>query len=316
MERVPLIVLLGPTAVGKTEISIKLAKEINAEIISADSMQIYCYMDIGTAKVNPKQRKIVKHYMIDIIEPDENFSVASYQDMVDDIIPAIISKEKTPLLVGGTGLYIKAVVEGFLFPKMNKDRKLRERLKKIVEEKGNEYLHKKLCRIDPELGKKLHPNDIRRIIRGIEVYKITGKPLTYFKRKQKEQPDRYRALKIGLNRKRNELYSRINQRVDQMIEHGLIEEVKGLLKKGYQTDKTAFQGLGYKEVIAYLEGDYSLDEAISLIKKRTRNYAKRQLTWFSKDKNIKWVNLSEVKKEVLIKTAKEKINIWKKNNRL
>ncbi len=301
MEKV--LVILGPTAAGKTKLSLELAKNFRGEIISADSMQVYRGMDIGTAKAGKEERESVPHHLLDVVSPEEKFSVADYQEMVDQIIPGIVEKGRIPMLVGGTGLYIKAVIEGFLFPEMDNDYKLRNQLKKLAETHGNKYLHNKLTDIDPQLAEKIHPNDLRRVIRGIEVYKKTGKTITYYKKKQQQSPDRYLSLKFGLTWNRDDLYQRINQRVDQMIEKGLVDEVKGLLNSGYNLSKTARQGLGYKEIIDYLEGEYALDEAVRLLKRNTRRFAKRQLTWFKRDDSINWFNFSELEwREVFNKT--------------
>ncbi|MTI61182.1 MAG: tRNA (adenosine(37)-N6)-dimethylallyltransferase MiaA [Firmicutes bacterium] len=300
-KRYPLLVLLGPTGVGKTGFSLKIARRMNFEIISADSMQIYRRMNIGTAKVGNEERKVVRHHMIDIIEPDDDFSVADYKALVDKLIPEIVKRGARPMLVGGTGLYIKSVMRGFLFPEMKINKKLRSQLFQEAEDKGNIYVHNKLKEIDPELADKLHPNDLRRVIRGIEVYEETGKTTSYFKKKQTETPDRYKSLKIGLHRERSELYKRINQRVDKMIEDGLIEEVERLLEDGFKISGTALQGLGYKEIISYLKGEYDLAEAVRILKRDTRHYAKRQLTWFRRDKSIKWINLSLLDSEEVLK---------------
>lgn len=300
-KRYPLLVLLGPTGVGKTGFSLKIARRMNFEIISADSMQIYRRMNIGTAKVGNEERKVVRHHMIDIIEPDDDFSVADYKTLVDKLIPEIVKRGARPMLVGGTGLYIKSVMRGFLFPEMKINKKLRSQLFQEAEDKGNIYVHNKLKEIDPELAYKLHPNDLRRVIRGIEVYEETGKTTSYFKKKQTETPDRYKSLKIGLHRERSELYKRINQRVDKMIKDGLIEEVERLLEDGFKISGTALQGLGYKEIISYLKGEYDLAEAVRVLKRDTRHYAKRQLTWFRKDKSIKWINLSLLDSEDALK---------------
>ncbi|MFW5992327.1 MAG: tRNA (adenosine(37)-N6)-dimethylallyltransferase MiaA [Halanaerobiaceae bacterium] len=293
-------VILGPTAVGKTGISLTVAKNLEAEIISADSMQIYRGMDIGTAKVDKVNRKNIPHHLIDIIDPDQEFSVADYQQKVDKIIPDIYAQNKIPIMVGGTGLYIQAVIEGFILPEMEKDEELRQNLRKEAKEYGNEYVHNKLKEIDPTLAEKLHPNDLRRVIRGIEIYFQTGKTKTYFVKKQAESDNRYRALKIGLKRNREELYRRINDRVDAMIEAGLIEEVKEIRENFNNISKTAGQALGYKEIFAYLEGDYSLQEAIRLIKRNTRHFAKRQITWFKRDENILWFNLTDLSRTEVI----------------
>ena len=292
-ENYPLLVLLGPTAVGKTKLSLAIAREINAEIISADSMQIYCKMNIGTAKVSPEIQKEISHHMIDIISPEENFSVAAYQKAVDKLIPRICNQQKIPLIVGGTGLYIKAVTKGFLLPPMKKNKALRNKLGKKANQEGKKAVHKKLQQIDPELAQKLHPNDLRRVIRGIEIYHQTGKTRTYYQKKQKQQPDRYHFLKIGLKRSRQELYQRINRRAQEMINQGLISEVKKLINE-YQLSPTALQALGYKEIFGYIEGKYDKKKALRLIQRNTRHYAKKQLTWFKRDRDIHWFNLSKM----------------------
>ncbi len=301
-KKYPLIILLGPTAVGKTSLSLDIAEEINAEIISADSMQIYKDMDIGTDKIKEEYRKIIKHHMIDIITPENQFSVADYQKKVDKIIPKIVGRGKIPLMVGGTGLYINAIVEGFTLPQMEKNNELRKKLKREAEVYGNKYIHEKLNSIDPDLAQKLHPNDLRRVIRGIEIYEQTGKTKTYFEKKQEQRPPRYNYLKIGLKRSRQSLYERINLRVEQMIKKGLIKETK-MLRKKYDLSKTALQALGYKEIINFLDNNYDKDEAIRLIKRNTRHLAKKQLTWFKRDEDINWFNLSDnnntVYKEIL-----------------
>ena len=294
------VTVLGPTAAGKTELSIKIAEEFKAEIISADSMQIYQDMDIGTAKASKSVQDKIKHHQIDIITPEQDYSVADYQNDVDPIIQNIFKKVKLPLMVGGTGLYIKAVLEGFSLPDMEPDEELREKLRKEAQEKGNEYVHDKLKEIDSKLADKLHPNDLRRVIRGIEIYKLTGHNKTYYKKKQKEAPPRYQSIKIGLTRNRQELYDRINKRVELMIEEGLIEEAKYIFEN-YELDEnsTARQAIGYKELFNYFQGEYDLDEAVRLIKRNTRHYAKRQLSFFKRDDSIKWFNLSEIKKQDL-----------------
>ncbi len=306
-NRYPLLVILGPTAVGKTELSLSLAHEVKGEIISADSMQVYRGLDIGTAKVSPDERKEVPHHLIDIIEPDQEFSVADFQEMVDRLIPQICNRGRLPMMVGGTGLYIKAVVEGFMLPEMETDRELRRKLRKKAREYGNKHVHQMLEEIDPELAAKLHPNDLRRIIRGIEIYHQTGQTKTYFKKKQEKESGRYRALKIGLLREREELYQRINQRVDKMIADGLIAEVKSLLAGKTELSKTARQALGYKEIIDFLNGEYDLEEAVRLIKRDTRHYAKKQLTWFKRDDDIHWLNCSELSSAKIFTYTRELI---------
>lgn len=303
------LAIVGPTAAGKTELSLKVAKKLNGEIISADSMQIYQDMDIGTAKASKEVQEKIKHHQLDIITPEKDYSVADYQKDVDPIIQNIFSKNKLPMLVGGTGLYINAVLEGFTLPDMEVDQKLRDKLHKQAEEKGTEFVHNKLKEIDPKLAKKLHPNDIRRVIRGIEIYKQTGHTKTYYKKKQKERPPRYNSIKIGLTRNRQELYDRINKRVDQMIEQGLVNEAKYIYNNyNLKDDSTASQAIGYKEIFAYLNDEYSLEEAIRLIKRNSRHYAKRQLTFFKRDKSIKWFNLSDINKNELFNKVNDYLN--------
>lgn len=305
--RYPLIVVLGPTAVGKTDLSLNMAENLNAEIISADSMQIYKEMNIGTAKVSKKIRNKIPHHMIDVIKPDQNFSVADYQEYIDNLIPKIINKGKIPLMVGGTGLYINAVVDGFMLPDMEPDYNLRKDLRQKSKKHGNEYVHDILKEIDPPLAEKLHPNDLRRVIRGIEIYRITGKTKTYYKDKQEKKKERYKTIKIGLKREREELYHRINERVEKMVEKGLIEEVK-YLKNKYNLSKTAAQALGYKEIMSYLNDEYDINEAKRIIKRDSRHYAKKQLSFFKRDKKINWFNLSKTKQSKILNEIFKLIN--------
>ena len=301
----PLLVIVGPTAVGKTDFSLSLAGEINGEIISADSMQIYEEMDIGTAKATPKERELVPHHLVDCIPPDQEFTVADFQERAEILIPEIYYRGSTPMLVGGTGLYVQSVVEGFIFPEMETDWDFRREMEELAEEKGTEFVHDKLKKVDPELASQRHPNDLRRVIRGLEVHKQTGKTVTYWNERADRQPRRYNDIKIGLRREREELYDRINRRVDIMIEEGLIDEVKGLLETGYDRDLISMQGLGYKEIIGYLEGDHDLERAIYLLKRDTRHFAKRQLTWFRRDDNIHWLNTAEMSTEEMVAEVKE-----------
>ncbi|RCW51491.1 MULTISPECIES: tRNA (adenosine(37)-N6)-dimethylallyltransferase MiaA [unclassified Halanaerobium] len=280
-----LLVITGPTAVGKTDLSIKLAEVLNGEIISADSMQIYKDMNIGTAKADKKIRSTIPHHLIDIITPDKEYSVSLFQKDADRIIEDIRARNKIPIIVGGTVLYIKAVLEGFMLPDIEPDYKLRKKLNYLAKSKGTEHVHSILKKRDPKLAEKLHPNDLRRVIRGIEIFEQTGRTKTYYKKMQKKKPPRYHSVKFVVKRKRKNLYNRINQRVDFMIESGLIDEVKYLLDN-YDLSKTAKQALGYKEVIEYFNKKISLKEAINNIKKRTRHFAKRQLTWLRKENNL------------------------------
>ncbi|AGB40928.1 tRNA isopentenyltransferase MiaA [Halobacteroides halobius DSM 5150] len=306
--RESIVAIVGPTAVGKTKLSLTLAQDLDGEIVSADSMQIYKKMDIGTAKASPQEQKLVPHHMLDIVDPAQEFSVADFQERVDQLIPQISQRDKLPILVGGTGLYVKALIQGFLFPEMEKDWELRNRLEAEAKEKGTQFVHDKLKEIDPTLADKLHPNDIRRVIRGIEVYQQTGKTITHFKEEAKKRPPRYQAVKIGLKRDREKLYERINKRVDLMIEEGLVKEVRELYNQGYSRDLTSMQGLGYKELIGYFEDEYDLEEAVRLIKRNTRHFAKRQLTWFKRDDSIHWFDVGDYSFKELVTEVKQLIN--------
>ncbi|MFW6001114.1 MAG: tRNA (adenosine(37)-N6)-dimethylallyltransferase MiaA [Halanaerobium sp.] len=280
-----LIVLTGPTAVGKTELSLELAEKISGEIISADSMQIYQEMDIGTAKASARERKLVNHHLLDIVEPDKDYSVSRFQEDADKLIKKIKKRGKIPLLVGGTHLYIKAVLEGFMLPEIEPDYELRQNLEQVAEEEGTQAVHAVLAEKDPQTAEKLHPNDIRRVIRAVEIYEQSGKTKSQFKKEQEERPPRYSAYKFALIRSRENLYQRINKRVDLMMDNGLLKEVKYLLNN-YNLSDTARQALGYKEIISHLNGEITLEAAVEKIKKRSRNFAKRQLTWLRKEEGL------------------------------
>jgi len=282
-----LIIIVGPTASGKSALGIKLAKALKGEIISGDSMQVYKYMDIGTAKVPPDEREGVPHHLIDILEPFENYSVALFQKEAKRLITAINQKGNIPIIVGGTGLYIRSIIDPYDFSDFSFDINYRKELEEIASQKGGDYLYKELYKIDPVAASKVHPNDLRRMIRALEVYKHTGKPLSYFWERGREKKPAYSFLYYGLTLDRELLYQRINERVDNMISKGLVDEVKNLLKMGFR-ESTAMQAIGYKEIVWYLEGKITLDEAIYLIKRESRHYAKRQFTWFRRDPRIKW----------------------------
>ncbi len=300
-----LLIIAGPTAVGKTDFSLKLANEIKGEIISADSMQIYKKMNIGTAKPSVEEMALVPHHMVDCIWPDEEFTVADYQARVESLISEINARGSLPMLVGGTGLYIQAVTDGFIFPEMKTDWEFRQEMQQLAKNKDTGAVHDRLREVDPELAEKLHPNDLRRVIRGIEVFRQTGKTSTYFQKLADERPLKYDTIKIGLVRDREELYQRINLRVDLMIEAGLVEEVKSLLTDGYASDLISMQGLGYKEIVSYLHGEYDLDEAEYLLKRDTRHFAKRQLTWFKRDREMIWLNPGELTTEEMVFRVKK-----------
>lgn len=287
----PLVIIVGPTAVGKTAVSIQLAKKIAGEIISGDSMQVYRFMNIGTAKPTDREKEGILHYMIDLLDPDEEFSVALFQDKVTGYIADILDRGKMPILVGGTGLYVRSVIDHYDFSPAGINQDLRHELFQQAETYGNPYLHKALREVDPATAERLHPNDIRRIIRALEVYRQTGRTISSFQYRDNELPPKYRLGYFGLTMDRTNLYRRIEQRVDQMVSGGLIEEVSSLVERGYSPDLTSMQGLGYKEITGYLQGQYSLDEAIELLKRNTRRFAKRQLTWFRRDSRIKWLTV-------------------------
>lgn len=289
----PVIVIVGPTASGKTKVSIELAKQINGEIISADSMQVYKYMDIGTAKPDKEEMSGIKHYLTDEIFPDEEFNVARFQEMALKYISQVIDNGKRPIVAGGTGLYINSLIYNINFSETVSDWELRERLKKDAEENGNRYLYEKLMEIDPEAAKKIHENDIKRIIRAIEVYTHTSKPISYHQNNSRLTPPPYEYILFGLRLEREKLYERINKRVDLMLEKGLVDEVKRLIQLGYDANATAMQGLGYKEVLAYFKGEVTFEEVVYILKRDTRHYAKRQMTWFKRIEGVQWIDIDE-----------------------
>lgn len=284
------IFLIGPTAVGKSEASILLAKELKTEIVSADSMQIYKGMDIGTAKPSKEERSAVRHHMIDIVEPTEDFSVGEYSIMAKKIIDELRGKEKVPLVVGGTGLYIKALTRG-LFEGPKRDKEFRRVMEEEEDTKGKGYLHRRLAEIDPVAASKIHPSDLRRVIRALEVHHFEKKPITELQERLTVSSS-IKPLKIGLTRDRVELYRIIENRVDRMVLRGLEGEVSDLIDKGCNEGMTSMQGLGYSHFLKYIKGEYSLEEAIRLLKRDTKRYAKRQFTWFRKEDEIKWVDIT------------------------
>jgi len=289
MEKKKVIVICGPTASGKTSLSIELAKKINGEIVSADSMQIYKDMTIGTAKPTQEEMQGIKHYLIDNVSPAERYSVANYKKDAIKSIKEIIEKGKVPIIVGGTGLYVNSLIYGIEYDDIQIDLEYRNKLEKIIEEKGLQTLYDLAMKIDPEATKKISQNDKKRICRILEIYNSTGRTKTKQEIESRKNGPEYDYIVFGINMDREILYDRINKRVDIMIELGLIEEVKQVLKK-YDEFPTAMQGLGYKEVVEYLENKITKEEMIEKIKMETRRYAKRQLTWFRANKNIIWVD--------------------------
>ena len=288
-----LLVITGPTAVGKTNISIKLAQDLYGEIISADSMQIYKYMDIGTAKISRDEMEGINHHLINIIYPDEDFTVSNYKSRATELITQINAKGKLPIVVGGTGLYINSLVYKLKFTKVPPNEELRTKYELLADTYGNEYIHNELAKVDKVSSEKIHIADRRRIIRALEVFYITGKSMSEYNENFRKEVDKYDLAMICLNMDRDKLYERINKRVDIMIDKGLIREVKSIINMGYSKELVALQGIGYKEIIMYLDGDISLDRAIEMIKQGSRNYAKRQLTWFRRDKRYKWINIDD-----------------------
>ncbi len=312
MKKIPLIILTGPTAVGKTDLSIKLSKSLNAEIISADSMQIYKYMDIGSAKVTKEEMDGVIHYMIDEVTPDVSFSVSEFQMRSEKYIEEINKKGKNVLITGGTGLYLNSLIYNMDFAKSNANNEIREKLEQELAENGIDYMHEKLRGLDEEAANRIHKNNTKRVIRAIEVC-MSGQKMNDFS-KDLRYNEKYKPIIIVLNRDREVLYQRINKRVDIMLENGLLDEVKELLKMGYTKDMISMQGIGYKEMIKYLDGEYTYDEAIEIIKRDSRRYAKRQLTWFKRYQDAKWFDLDkyqdiEILKEDIINHIEKLLEI-------
>lgn len=304
MSKIPLIVVLGPTASGKTGLSIELSKSLGGEIVSADSMQIYKYMDIGTAKPTEEEQKEAVHHLIDIVEPQNPYSVKEYTDAAHKCIEEIIDRGKMPIMCGGTGLYIDSVVNDVSFNETESDETLREELREIANKEGNEKLIEILSEFDKKSAEKIHPNNLKRVIRAIEFYKLTGIPISKHQEMTKEKESRYQPVMIGIWHERELLYDRINKRVDIMINDGLIDEVKALKEMGLTADMQSMQGIGYKEILAHLNNGIIVDEAISNIKQNSRNYAKRQLTWFRRNGRINWID----GKTDIVKKSKELIN--------
>ncbi len=286
MKKIPLIVVAGPTASGKTALAIDIAKSLDGEIVSADSMQIYKYMNIGTAKPTKEEQAQCPHHLIDFVEPDSEFSVADYTKLAHEAIADITSRGKTAVMCGGTGLYINSVVNDVEFGEFDNDYELRNSLNELAKAEGVQALIKMLGEFDPVSAKRLHPNNLKRIIRAIEFYKVSGVPISEHQEMTKQKESRYAPHMFLIDHKRDVLYDRINHRVDIMIQEGLIDEVKSIMDMGYQKDINSMQGIGYKEMIACLSGEISLDAATDAIKQNTRRYAKRQLTWFRRDERI------------------------------
>ena len=290
MMKKPLIILTGPTAVGKTKASIGLAKAVGGEIISADSMQIYRHMDIGSAKIRAEEMDGIPHYLIDILEPEEEFHVVRFQQMAKKAMEKIYAKGHIPIIVGGTGFYIQALLYDIDFTENDRDGTHRSRLEQYAKEHGAEALHEKLKKVDPAAAESIHANNVKRVIRAMEFYYQTGQKISEHNEKERAKESPYRFAYFVLTDEREHLYDRINQRVDQMIEDGLVDEVKLLKERGCTRSMVSMQGLGYKEILEYLDGETTLEEAIYKIKRDTRHFAKRQITWFKREKDVIWID--------------------------
>ena len=290
MTKQPLIILSGPTAVGKTALSIELAKRVNGAIISADSMQVYKYMDIGSAKIMPEEMDGIKHYLIDELNPEDEFNIVVFQQKAKAALEEIYANGQIPIIAGGTGFYIQALLYDIDFDNQDCNNEFRAELEQIAKEQGNEVLHDKLREIDPVSAEKIHANNVKRVIRALEFYHLTGKPISEHNEAEQQKESPYNFAYFVLTDDRANLYKRIDMRVDIMLEHGLVEEVQKLKDMGYHRDMVSMQGLGYKEILDYLDGKCTLEEAIYILKRETRHFAKRQLTWFRREKDVIWMD--------------------------
>lgn len=284
----PLIILTGPTAVGKTHLSIRLAKAVQGEIISADSMQVYRHMDIGSAKIRPEEMEGVPHHLIDCLNPDEDFNVVRFQEMAKEALAHIYQRGHIPILTGGTGFYIQAITGDIDFTQHGEDNSYRLALEKKAAEEGAQSLHDMLQKVDPLSAQTIHANNVKRVIRALEYYNQTGQPISSHNLEQRQKTSPYQLAYFVLNDERSRLYQRIDQRVDEMISSGLVKEVETLKAMGCHPGMVSMQGLGYKEILAYLEGDCSLEEAVYILKRDTRHFAKRQITWFKREQDVEW----------------------------
>lgn len=283
-----MIILTGPTAVGKTKLSIKLARAVNGEIISADSMQVYRYMDIGSAKIRPEEMEEIPHHLVDCLDPDEEFNVVRFQKMAKEAMEDIYARNRIPILVGGTGFYIQAVTGDIDFTECREDNSYRKELEKKAKEQGPEVLHRMLLEVDPESALAIHANNTKRVIRALEYYQQTGEPISLHNQQQRQKESPYNLAYFVLNDERSRLYERIDARIDEMLREGLVDEVKRLQQMGYHKGMVSMQGLGYKEILSYLDGTWSLEEAVYILKRDTRHFAKRQITWFKRERNVEW----------------------------
>lgn len=299
----PLIILTGPTAVGKTKMSVALAKAVGGEIISADSMQVYRQMDIGSAKIRPEEMEGIRHYLIDVLDPDEPFHVVRFQEMAKAAMAEIYGRNKIPILAGGTGFYIQAVLYDIDFAENGREVDYRRELEGLAREKGAEFLHDMLRQVDPRSADEIHARNVKRVIRALEYFHQTGEKISEHNLRQREKESPYNFAYFVLNDRRQRLYGRIDRRVDEMLSEGLLEEVERLKARGYTRDMVSMQGLGYKEMLDYLDGRCTLEEAVTVIKRDTRHFAKRQLTWFKRERDVVWLDKEEAgyDEEVLLK---------------
>ena len=310
----PLIVLTGPTAAGKTELSIALAKKLNGAIISADSMQVYKYMNIGSAKIRPEEMQGVRHYLVDVLDPREEFHVARFQQMAKEAMDEIYRNGQLPIVVGGTGFYIQALLKDIDFDESSGELPCRKELEETARREGGAVLYERLKQVDPESAEAIHPNNVKRVIRALEFYQETGQPISLHNREQKEKQPPYTYAYFVLNDDRARLYERIDRRVDRMVEQGLVEEVRWLKEHGYDRSLVSMQGLGYKELFPYLDGTCSLEEAVEIIKRDTRHFAKRQITWFKREPDVIWLNQQEFgydKQKIL----KRMLELWEERKK-
>ena len=297
MEKRPLIILTGPTAVGKTTASIGLAKAVGGEIISADSMQVYRHMDIGSAKITEEEMQGIPHYLVDVLDPEEAFNVVRFQEMAKAAMQKIHDNGHIPIVVGGTGFYIQALLYDIDFTENDSDFSFREELEKTAREKGAEYLHSLLKQADPEAAEQIHPHNIKRVIRALEFNRKTGQKISTHNEQERRKQSPYEFAYFVLTDNREALYARIDRRVDKMMEQGLLEEVRALKDRGIARESVSMQGLGYKELLAYLDGEIPLEEAVRIIKRDTRHFAKRQLTWFRRERDVIWIDRQEIGQE-------------------
>lgn len=293
-----IVIILGPTGTGKSEVAIDVALQVDGEVINADSQLVYRHMDIGTAKPPASVRQKVAHHLIDVVDPDGEFNAALYRELALKVIQDITARRKKAIVCGGTGLYMRALTQG-LFVGPAKNPEVRKRLEEEARERGSDFLYQRLRQVDPDATDRIHPNDRYRIIRALEVFELTGKGISRWQKEHGFKESAFEVLKIGLNREREELYALINRRCDEMIGRGLVDEVNGLVERGYSLDLPALQSVGYRQIGLYLRGRVALDEAVALMKRDTRHLAKRQLTWFRADKEIRWFHPERDRKQIL-----------------